>query len=84
MYMLVDNDQPLGCAFDCDTFAANQTIYDMRCNVGANGGLRLGFTLMTLLIVVILGLVLFCTAVCSDDADTDDIDGEEEDRSRPV
>jgi hypothetical protein len=31
LYMLADNEQPMDCGFDCDTFAANQTINDLDC-----------------------------------------------------
>jgi hypothetical protein len=74
LYMLADNEQPMDCGFDCDTFAANQTINDLDCDIQTNSGLRLGFMLVTLGIVVVVGLLLFCKAVFS--GDDDETDGE--------
>ena len=52
-YLLADNFQPLDCAFSCDTIVANATISTTTCNRTANSGVRLGFTLTTLIIVLI-------------------------------
>jgi hypothetical protein len=49
LYLLADNEQPMDCAFDCDAFAANQS-----CDARTNSGLRLGFMLATLIIVVVV------------------------------
>ncbi len=59
MYVLADNAQPLDCAFGCDTFATNQTINDISCKQVGNSALRLGFTLVTFIIMPLLSLVLF-------------------------
>ena len=58
-YLLVDNFQPLDCAFSCDTIVANATISTTTCNRTANSGVRLGFTLTTLIIVLIFSSVYF-------------------------
>ncbi len=59
MYVLADNAQPLDCAFGCDTFATNKTINDISCKQVGNSALRLGFTLVTFIIISLLSLVLF-------------------------
>ncbi len=58
-YLLADNFQPLDCAFSCDTIVANATINTIRCNQTANSGVRLGFTLTTLIIVIIISGAYF-------------------------
>ena len=58
-YLLADNFQPLDCAFSCDTIVANATISTTTCNRTANSGVRLGFTLTTLIIVLIFSSVYF-------------------------
>jgi hypothetical protein len=67
-YMLADNEQPMDCGFDCDTFTANQTINDLDCvsdcDIQRKSGL--GFMLVTLVIVVIAGLLLFCEVETTD------------------
>ena len=62
MYLLADNQQPIGCAFRCDTFAANMTLNDINCNTTGNAVLRIGFMAVTLLttIAVPSGL-LYCS-----------------------
>ena len=52
VYLLADNQQPLDCAFGCDTFAANMTQNEIDCNMRGSAGLRLGFMGATLLIVI--------------------------------
>ncbi len=64
MYVLADNAQPLDCAFGCDTFASNQTINDIGCNQVGNSELRLGFTLVSFIIVSSLSIVLSCCQAC--------------------
>ncbi|XP_064400105.1 uncharacterized protein LOC135346419 [Halichondria panicea] len=58
-YLLADNFQPLDCAFSCDTIVANATISTTTCNQTTNSGVRLGFTLTTLIIVLIFSGVYF-------------------------
>ena len=58
-YLLADNFQPLDCAFSCDTIVASATISTTTCNRTANSGVRLGFTLTTLIIVLIFSSVYF-------------------------
>ena len=58
-YLLADNFQPLDCAFSCDTIVANATISTTTCNRMANSAVRLGFTLTTLIIVLIFSGVYF-------------------------
>jgi flagellar biosynthesis protein FliQ len=70
LYMLADNEQPMDCGLNCDTFAANQTMNDLDCDARTNSGLRLGFMLVTLIIVVV-GALLFTIAVLSKDDETD-------------
>ena len=60
MYVLADNLQPLDCAWECDSFASNDTLNDLMCNNVGNSALRLGFTLVAFLTVGTLSLVLFC------------------------
>lgn len=59
MYVLADNQQPLDCAFGCDSFAFNQT-QNIGCKSVGNSALRLGFTAVTFIAVSILSLLLFC------------------------
>ena len=58
IYILADNHQPLGCAFGCDSQAANYTVNN--CNVIGNSGTRLGLMLFTLLIAVSAGVLMCC------------------------
>lgn len=74
MFMLADNEQPIDCAFICDSFAANQTLNDLSCNIQGTSGLRLGFMLVTFTIIVVVGFVLFCKGILSEDND-DENDG---------
>ena len=39
MYLLADNQQPIDCAFGCDTFAANMTQNEINCNMRGSAGL---------------------------------------------
>ena len=59
MYLLADNQQPIDCAFGCDTFAANMTQNEIDCNMIGSAGLRLGFMGVTLLIVIFVLCGLF-------------------------
>lgn len=60
MYVLADNLQPLDCAWGCDSFATNETLNVIGCNTVGNSALRLGFTLVTFIAVLVLSLLLFC------------------------
>lgn len=68
LFLLADNEQPIDCAFDCDTFAANQTVNAITCNKRGNDGLRLGFMLVPFIMVFIIGSGLFF-AICLDNND---------------
>ena len=61
MYMLADNKQPLDCAFGCDTPTANMTEHEMDCNVTANAISRISLMLATVLFVVSLLCMLYCS-----------------------
>lgn len=56
LHILADNTQPLDCAWGCDLYAGNSTL---RCNYVGNRALRLGFTIITFLILTSLSLLLF-------------------------
>ena len=60
MYLLEDNQQPIDCAFGCDTFAANMTQNEINCNMRGSAGLRIGFMGVTLLIVIFVPSWLLC------------------------
>ena len=63
MYLLADNQQPLDCGFNCDTFAANQTLNEISCNAQVNSGVRLLFMLLCLGFVAPLGFAWICTGI---------------------
>ena len=67
MYLLADNQQPIDCAFGCDTFTANMTQNEIDCNMRGSAGLRLGFMGVTLLIMIFVPLGLICGSLLSGD-----------------
>lgn len=66
MYLLADNQQPLDCAFNCDTFATNHTINEISCNTHANSSLRLPLMLVAFIVVIVLALVWIFIVICSE------------------
>ena len=74
MYLITDNEQPLDCGFGCDTFAANQTMNEISCNVTANSGVRLGFMLVATGIVATLAVIWIIIGLCTEQK-VDVIDG---------
>ena len=62
MYLLADNQQPIDCAFGCDTFAANTTLNDISCDMMGNAILRIGFMVVSLAILL---FTAFCVLGCS-------------------
>lgn len=66
MYLLADNQQPLDCAFNCDTFAANQTINEISCNTHANSSVRLSLMLIASIIVFSLAVIWISIVICSE------------------
>ena len=65
LYILSDNEQPLDCAWGCDSFVDNTTTIiaadsGINCNVKANSGMRLGLMIVTGLFVVLSGILLRC------------------------
>ena len=60
LYMLADNQQPIDCAFGCDTFAANTTRNELECDLRGNNAMRLVFMLVALGIFILAPLILFC------------------------
>ena len=60
LYMLADNQQPIDCAFGCDTFAANTTRNELECDLRGNNAMRLVFMLVALGIFIPALLLLFC------------------------
>ncbi len=83
MYMLADNQQPIDCAFGCDSFASNTTDIELTCNTSGSSGLRLGLMVPTFVAVLVVGLVLICKDVYST-AEDDETDGGEKEKSHPV
>ena len=67
MYLLADNQQPLDCAFGCDTFAANMTENEINCEMYGNSGLRIGFTTLSFLIVIFTPLAFGCCHICHEE-----------------
>ena len=59
LYILADNHQPLDCAFGCDRFAANTTMNDLNCRQTVNSSVRLGFTVLTFILVTTFSLIYF-------------------------
>ena len=68
LYLLADNAQPLDCEFGCDTFAANQTMNDISCDVLTNSGVRLGLMILTFIVVGVFALLWIIIGLCSDNA----------------
>lgn len=66
LYLLADNQQPLDCAFNCDTFAANQTFNEINCNAQVNSGVRLLFMLLCFCFVATLSFIWICTGTFAD------------------
>ncbi len=60
VYMVTDNEQPLDCAFGCDSFATNQTLNDVSCNEVSNSAFRLGLSIVVFVTISTLTLMLFC------------------------
>ena len=63
LYILSDNEQPIDCAWGCDSYADNTTTIittdsGMNCNMKANSGMRLGLMLVTGLLVLLSGILL--------------------------
>ena len=73
MYLLADNQQPLDCGFNCDTFVANQTINEISCNAQVNSGVRLLFMLLCLGFVATLGFIWICIGMWGK-KDEDEVD----------
>lgn len=65
MYLLADNQQPLDCAFNCDTFTANQTINEISCNTHANSSVRLALMLPACIAVTSLAFIWIVIVICS-------------------
>lgn len=59
LYLLADNRQPFDCAFGCDMFADNITANALSCNSTLNGSVRLGFTVLSFILITVLSLVFF-------------------------
>lgn len=59
LFLLTDNQQPLDCAFGCDTFASNQTVHEIECNASGSSGVRLAFTTLILVTLTSLVIMLF-------------------------
>ena len=82
MYLLADNEQPLDCGFGCDTFAANQTMNEISCNVEANSGLRLAFMLLatgTVATLAVIWIIIGIRTPQSEDVIDGTVEGEEGD-----
>ena len=65
LYMLADNEQPIDCAWDCDSFASNSTRMEavdmgMLCNETGNSVMRLVFMGCTLALVIVSLIWLGC------------------------
>lgn len=73
-YILADNEQPLDCGFDCDTFASNGTQNDLTCDVTTNSAIRLSFTIITFIVVSSVSILLF---FFREDTKADEIDAED-------
>ena len=71
LYLLADNEQPLDCGFNCDTFAANVTQNELTCDVTTNSAIRLTFTLVAFIAVLSISILLF---FFREDTKADEID----------
>lgn len=58
LFLLIDNPQPLDCAFRCDSFSNNQTLQELECDQSSSSGVRLGFSLVILVVVSLLSFLL--------------------------
>lgn len=63
IHILTDNEQPLDCAFGCDSFVTNKTLSDflneMSCDRVGNSALRLGASLVIFVVISVLTTTLF-------------------------
>ncbi len=58
IFLLIDNPQPLDCAFRCDSFAMNQTLQEIECDQRSGSGVRLGLSSVVLVVVSTLSFLL--------------------------
>ena len=82
LYLLADNQQPLDCGFNCDTFAANQTLNEIACDAQTNSGVRFAFMLLSLGIATTLSFIWICIGMYTS-KDVDEVpDGPEDKKKR--
>ena len=56
LYILADNNQPLDCAFECESLSLNATI---TCNLNVEGGIRLASNCFILVAITLVALYFF-------------------------